>query len=311
MSFSKDTKTELTAHLDSQRHCRLAELTAICGICGEYAIRGDGKISFALQSENILAIKKAAVLIRRLYHLAADVCTVSSKDWKNSTYLLFVRDTDTVKKMLYEMKLLKANGALVDLEISHADLIPDRECCRRAFLRGVFICSGSISDPKSSYHFEIPCKSSERAGDILKLLEAFEIDGKTTVRSGRHSVYVKEADRISEMLGLLGATNAMLEFENIRIYRGIAGDINRQVNCETANIKKTAKAGAAQVEQINKIAEKIGLASLSPELYEAAMLRLENPDTGLAELGAKLDPPVGKSGMYHRFAKIKKIAEDL
>lgn len=310
MSFSSDTKKELSEFTDSTRHCRLAELTAISGCCGQYVPRAFGRLFFLYQSENFFVIKTAYDLIRKLFHASADVSVISGAG-RQRFYMLLVRDEDVVKKMLFEMKLLRMGGALVDLSLSKADLIPKNICCKRAYLRGLFLCFGSISDPHKAYRLEYVCDAEEDADEIAELLSGFDISVKKADRKGKKIVYIKEGEKISSALGVIGARKALLEFENIRILRDISGNVNRQVNCETANMNKAAVAGAEQIRQIRLIDQKIGLDNIAAELSLAAKARLDNPEMNLKELGETLSPPVGKSGMYHRFAKIKKMAEEL
>ena len=181
----------------------------------------------------------------------------------------------------------------------------------RAFLRGAFLASGTISDPEKGYHFEIICEGPDEAELIKDTLSRFDIRAGITTRRGRSVVYVKEADDISAILNIIEAHVAMMEFENVRIVKEMRGSINRQVNCETANINKSVNASLKQAEDINLLIKNGIYDKLDDNLKAICDLRLANPEAGLAELGEMLNPPLGKSGVNHRMRKISKMADEL
>ena len=182
---------------------------------------------------------------------------------------------------------------------------------KRAFLRGAFISSGSISDPEKGYHLEIICESEEKAELVKGLMECFEIKCHTVKRSGKWVVYIKEGDDIADFLRCVEASSCLMKFENIRIVREMRGSVNRQVNCETANISKTVAAANRQIRDIELIDHTTGLDNIDEGLREIALKRIENPDMSLEELGRTLSPPLGKSGVNHRLRKISDIAEKI
>lgn len=312
MSFAGDVKKEISENVPGARAAKAAMLSAIIGMCGSYSIRKSGRMFLILQSENISVMRTACTLIRKLFHESADASVISSASLgKIHIYTLAVRDDDIVKKALFETKYLTASGTLIDHEFLQMKAFAKNEGSLRAYLAGLFLCNGTISDPNKSYHLEMIFENENHANETRDVLCSFEIKSKISLRKNKYVLYIKEGEKISDVLGIIGATNAFLEFENVRVLRDVSGKINRRVNCETANIRKTAVAGNEQIESIKKIKGSIGLGKLSPELRELAELRLENPDMPLKELGEKLNPPVGKSGIYHRFAKIKQIAEEI
>lgn len=186
-----------------------------------------------------------------------------------------------------------------------------RTCCKRAFLRGAFLASGSISDPQKSYHFEIVCQEESQAQLLQELYRTFELDAKIVQRKKYYIVYMKEGAQIVDALNIMGAYVALMNLENVRIFKEMRGSVNRIVNCETANINKVVGAACRQVEDIRYIQSKIGLDELPPALREMALIRLEYPDSSLKELGELCDPPVGKSGVNHRLRKLGEIAKKL
>ena len=230
---------------------------------------------------------------------------------KAAIYTLILEEPGAVQALLKELGLMHRSGVLREIEMAApAGLLKD-ESCQRAFLRGAFLAGGYVSDPESAYHFEVAVSSPERAEELERLLKSWNLNAKTTLRKGRPLVYMKSSEAISTALVLMGATQSMLLWESARAFRSFQGQVNRQVNCETGNITKISQAAEEQVKAIAKIREKAGLESLPLSLREVALLRLENQEASLKELGEMLTPPVGKSGMNHRFRKIMEIAEQI
>ena len=190
-------------------------------------------------------------------------------------------------------------------------IVYQRDCCKRAFIRGAFLSSGSISDPRKGYHFEIVCTDEEKAGQLQEIIRSFHIDAKIVSRKKSYVVYVKEGAQIVDMLAIMEANVALMDLENIRILKEMRNSVNRKVNCETANINKTVSAAVKQIEDIRLIEEKVGFQSLNEGLEEVARLRLQYPEATLKELGMMLTPQVGKSGVNHRLRKLSTLAEKL
>lgn len=181
----------------------------------------------------------------------------------------------------------------------------------KAILRGAFMGAGFISEPKSRYHLEINFSNLENFNLIKNLLKIYNIDSKSLNRNGSISLYIKEGEDISNFLACIGASNAMLKFEEIRVIKDARNNVNRIVNCEVANLNKTVSAATKQIEAIRKIKEHKKFTNLSEELKEIANLRIQNPDASLVELGNMLKIPVGKSGVNYRLNKLIEIAKEL
>ncbi len=198
-----------------------------------------------------------------------------------------------------------------DIEEPVDPLLIKNSCCQRAFLRGAFLCIGSISDPAKGYHLEFVCTDVGKAKQLQKVLQAFSIEGKIVPRKKYYVVYLKEGESIVDLLNVCQANVALMEFENLRLLKDVQNSINRRVNCEAANITRTVNAAARQIEDIEYIRDYGGLRMLPDNLREMAEVRLEYPDASLKELGEYLDPPVGKSGVNHRLRKLSEFAEKL
>ena len=188
---------------------------------------------------------------------------------------------------------------------------PKKDCCARAFLRGAFLAAGTVSDPAKSYHLEITCPGEREAMLLLTLMERCGMEPKEMVRKGTPVVYIKEGQQVRDLLAMMGATVAMMDLENARILKGVRGNVNRRVNCETSNINKAVAAGMKQIRAIRALEAAEELDTLSDGLYDIAQARLAHPDATLEELGQTLVPPVSKSGVNHRLRKLCEMAEQL
>ena len=209
------------------------------------------------------------------------------------------------------MKWIDSQGQFVRTNELVSGLLVKNACCKRAFIRGAFLASGSMSDPEKAYHFEIVCQDPARAGQLRELITSFGLDAKIVARKKCYVVYLKEGSQIVDMLNVMEAHVALMNLENVRILKEMRNSVNRQVNCETANINKTVNAAVKQVEDIQYIERTVGLSALSEGLQEMAQLRLAYPEAALKELGSLLTPAVGKSGVNHRLRKISSFAEEL
>mgnify|MGYP004586965225 FL=1 len=187
----------------------------------------------------------------------------------------------------------------------------EKENLKKAFIRGSFLGSGSINDPNKKYHIEISLKNKEYANILKNIMQEFEITFKELERKSSYSLYSKDGEEISKFLALIGASKAVINFEEIRVIRDIRNNVNRKVNCETANLNKTVNAAVRQIEDIKFIYKSKAEDKLSDSLKEIANLRMENPDISLVELGKLLKEPIGKSGVNHRLKKIQEIANEL
>ena len=187
----------------------------------------------------------------------------------------------------------------------------EKENLKKAFIRGSFLGSGSINDPNKKYHIEISLENKQYANILKNILKEFEITFKELERKSSYSLYSKDGEEISKFLALIGASKAVINFEEIRVIRDIRNNVNRKVNCETANLNKTVNAAVRQIEDIKFIYNSKAEDKLSDSLKEIANLRMENPDISLVELGKLLKEPIGKSGVNHRLKKIQEIANEL
>ena len=311
MSFSGSVKEELLGCIDNARHCRIAEVAAVLAFDGEIVRLPSGEIDLRVSSENESLVRKYFTLLEKTFTIRNSVSIDNRITKKNNRFVVELEEPESAVKILQAVKLLGNDRTLQVSEALVNQMVVQRNCCRRAFIRGAFLCAGSISDPEKFYHFEIVCGSKAKAVQLIELIQSFEVDAKIVQRKKYYVVYVKEGAQIVELLGIMGAGVSLMNLENVRILKEMRNTVNRKVNCETANINKTVNAAVKQVEDILYIRDTAGLDSLPENLEETALLRLEYPQASLKELGALLSTPVGKSGINHRLRKICSIANEL
>ena len=306
MSFTGRVKEELSGVLPAARHCRIAELSALLCCLGRLE---EGRLR--LQTERLTVARKYYILLSKVFRIRPK-CSVRRRHGSSgSVYTVTVTDPEQIGKILQTAGIPDQTGSFADTETLFDESLLTHSCCRRAMIRGAFLASGSISDPSGHYHLEISTSSSGRAKQLVSLLAGFGISARIVKRKKYQVIYIKDGDQIVDTLNVMGAHNALLEMENQRVVKDVRNSVNRKVNCETANIVKAVEAAGRQCDDIRLIRDRAGFASLSPKLEEIARLRLANPDISLVELGKMLDPPIGKSGVNHRLARISEIADEL
>lgn len=312
MSFSIKVKNELANHISNATHCRIAELAALISMCGSVMIDENNNYKIRIKTETQPTAEKIKKLLWKTFKVDVDISTRENAYSKvGRTYTLLVGDHHQALKILQATKLINENNEIGENFSITNNIVIMKDCCKRAFIRGAFMAAGSISDPNKSYHFEIKCNSEKKANQLIELLENYNIDGKMVARKGGYVVYIKEGEGIVDVLNVMEAHVSLMEMENVRILKGMSNYYNRQVNCETANIKKTVATSVRQIDDIDFIIQNKGIDYLPEKLQDIAWVRKENPDASLQELGEMLDPPLGKSGVNHRLRKICQIAQEL
>lgn len=228
---------------------------------------------------------------------------------KGKTYKITLQKINEIEEICYEEKDVILSSKFVEQLRNIEKINTQEELVIKAFIRGIFLGSGSVNNPENKYHLEMILNTKQNAKIVKELLEKMQINMKEMQRKSGYSLYLKEGEEISKFLALIGANSAVLKFEEIRVLRDMKNNINRKVNCETANLSKTINAAVKQIEAI-KILQKEGkFESLSESLKEIALLRLENPDASLTELGQMLKNPIGKSGVNHRLKQLEQLGK--
>ena len=308
VSYASDVKKELTSLPVHPEHAK-AELAAFLRMNGVLSLH-DHQFSLDITTENPAIARRIFSLIKTAYGIEP-LLIVSKKMKLKKNYQYLVRLQKHVHEILTDLEIFDNNNGLIT---GIPEKIMSSEQRAMSYLRGAFLASGSVNNPETSrYHLEIYSLYEDHNQDLLKLMNNFfYLNAKETRRRSGYIVYLKEAEKIGDFLHIVGAVNAMLAFEDLRIMRDMRNSVNRLVNCDTANLKKTANAAAKQVEDIQLIEEKFGLENLPEKLTVLARFRLTHPELSLKEVAAQVpDGPISKSGVNHRFQKIREIAKQL
>lgn len=307
LSFSLELKDELVKARCIGADERNALLCAIAHTSASMKFSAGG-ISIEFVTENQFVAELTAKLAHELYGLSATLLARRQEGFGRSSYVVSASGADCAK-LLADYGCLPCEEAKEYIPGAVPDAFLLGEKMARCFLRGAFLGAGSVSDPRKGYHLEIVCRY-ERFAEILRgLLADFEVNARVSARKQDYVVYLKDGESISDFLRLAGAVDAVLAFENVRVLRFMANDLNRRSNFENANMQKTARASAQQLIDIRLILSEAGLESLNPALRETAEARINNEEASLAELARELN--IGKSGLNHRLAKLSAIAEGI
>ncbi len=307
MSYASDVKKELTMLEVHPEHAK-AELAALIRLNGELLHVGE-MINITIQTENASIARRVFSLIKELFDVRAEISVRRRmKLKKNNVY--FIRLDQQTERILKELEIYEA---IVD-EVSLPDSIIENEQKIRSYLRGAFLARGSVNSPETnSYHLEIHSTNETSNYDTFKMMEMFELNPRIHARkNGGFMTYLKEAEKIADFLGIVGANNALFLFEDIRIVRDMRNSVNRLVNSEQANMNKTIDAASKQIDAINLIDNEIGLDRLPEKTQEIAKLRIEYPEASLKELGDLVPSgAISKSAVNHRMRRIMKMAEEV
>ncbi len=313
MSFSSKTKNKLSKLVVKNNCCLVSELTALIQTSGTIQITGQHRLNLKVTTENASIARRLFMLLKAVLHINTEVMVRKNiRLKKNNSYVLLVTSQMGAGKLLERIGILKfSSSGTYNLNYRINAGITRRNCCKRAYIRGAFLGCGSISDPEKTYHMEFVTTNEEYANSLKDLINHFGLTSKITVRKSNFVIYLKEGEQIVDLLNIIGAHSALLYLENIRIYKEMRNNVNRIVNCETANLSKTVNAAVRQIRNIEYIRDTIGLEKLPNNLKEIARLRLSHSEASFKELGEMLSPPIGKSGVNHRLRKLDAIAEGL
>jgi cell division protein WhiA len=307
VSFASETKKELTT-LEIKDCCSQSELSALIRMNGSLSF-SNRKLIVDIQTENAAIARRIYTLIKKNYQVPVELLVRKKMRLKkNNVYI--VRLAERAKEILEDLRILGEGFTFIH-DIAQ-DLVK-KKCCRRSYLRGAFLAGGSVNNPEtSSYHLEVASLYKEHNDSLCELMNTFDLNSKTLERKKGYITYLKEAEKITEFLNIIGAHNALMHFEDIRIVRDMRNSVNRLVNCETANLNKTIGASIRQVENIRFIEKTAGLQILPDKLREIAELRVLYQDVTLKELGDMVSGgSISKSGINHRLRKIDEIADKL
>lgn len=290
MSFSADIKKSLG---NVENNCDMCDKAELCGIL---------EFSGTVKNDKLRIITENASVAETIIRLMKKCFNADIEYIKNEqSYSIFISDSIVIENI--------ANGLNLFATKDELDEVVPNDCCKAAYIRGAFLGGGSVTDPQKGYHLEFSSRYKELTNKLCEIIRLVGFNAKTICRKGSYIAYIKECEVIADLLGLIGAGGAVLTLYNVQIEKEMRNSVNRQVNCETANLDKVIKASIRQVDAIKKIERITGLEKLPDTLYEMAKVRLEYPEESLKELAERMK--LGKSGVNHRLNRLIELAEGL
>lgn len=315
MSFSSELKGELARTEVKKKCCMLADISGFLRVSAVIRLAGGGTFDIVASTENPAIARHYKKLIKEYFGSTANLeVSGSQAPGKMHTggfkYSLRITPDEKSSQILRETGILLIKEGNDYFSDGIYTPIVKSKCCKRAYIRGMFLGCGSVTNPAKEYHLEFVLETEQMAQDLKKLIGTFDdLSANIAVRSGKYIVYMKKAEYVSDTMGIMGAGDKLLDFENITISKGIRREAQRIMNCDTANMDRTLSASEEQIESIRIIDRNMGLDNLPAALREVAEIRLARPEASLTEIGEALSPPIKKPGVSKRFAKIKEIAD--
>lgn len=311
MSFSNDIRTEISKRKIYSDIEALIELSAILKTNASISLR-NAFFNINFTTENIDVSKRIYKLIEKIFSYEPTVSFLMNDNiQKEGIYTISIEDENIVNSLLTSAGIDYYGNYTTSFNVLHQRLEDEKNNKKKAYIRGAFLGSGSMVDPQKSYHLEMLFSKEEDYVFTKEILDSLNLTPLINERKEKYVLYYKDSEKISDFLNLIGATSSMLELENIKAMKDVRNNVNRQVNCDTANINKTLNASNNQIQQINYIIEKKGINFFDQNLKSVVEARLNNPDLSLKDLGKKLDPQLSKSGVSHRLKKIEEIYNSL
>lgn len=313
MSFSTETKNELSRVEPEKKCCQLAEIAGFLRVSGSIRLAGGGKFKIVITMDSPAVARHYKKLIKEYFQVDTELEIEEAQGLKKGyTYFLTIGPEMRSEQILRETGILLVREGNNYISDGIYDDLVRSKCCKKSYLRGMFMGSGTINNPNKSYNLEFVCHSKTLANDLRKVINSFvDLSAKVVERKGKYVVYMKNSEYISDTLAIMGAHTQLLEFENVRIKKGLVNDTVRILNCDNANTDRTLDASQRQMAAIQLIDKKMGLETLPEKLEITARLRIENPEANLTQLGEMMEPPMKKSGINNRFKKLEEIASKL
>ena len=298
--------------MEPEKKCdQLAEIAGFLRVSGSLRLTGRGKFTIVIATDNPAIARHYKRLIREYFQIDAKLEVGGAEALKKGhTYMLTISPEDRSESILRETGILLVREGNNFISDGIYEELIRKKCCKRAYMRGMFMGTGTISDPEKSYHLEFVCESRTLANDLKKMINSFvDLSVKVVQRRNRWVVYMKNSQYISDMLALMGAHAQMLAFENVRVQKSVYNQTTRIMNCDNANTDRTLDASEKQIRAIRILEETGQISVLTDKLRELARLRVENPEASLTQLGEMMEPKLGKSGVNNRMKRILSMAE--
>ena len=296
MSFSSETKTELCELDLGETCCVTAECYGMLLFAREFCER---RIRIVTESEAV--VKRFRELCRALFSISPKA--VQGQGRGSGKFDVGIAGDDAERIFSF----YGHDGAQLSTRVNYDIVLP--QCCRRAFLRGAYLTGGSVTDPNSGYHLEISTPLFNLSNDAADIIASLGLSPKHAKRGGKNIVYFKSSEEIEDFLNNIGATSSAFRLMEVKVMKDVRNRANRLSNCDSFNISRSINAGVEQAEQIRRTLESKGKAHFPQELRELVLLRVENPEASLRELGEMLEKPLSKYGVSHKLRRIMEYTE--
>ncbi len=308
MSFSRDAKAEISRINLGSLEEEKALLAGFVRFAGSLQLAGLGKLNLKLITEQNSIARYVFKLFKKIYDIIPTITVKKNQQLKrNNIYQVKITSDMGSEKIMKDLGMLENREGYYPTDEVSEDILSS-DALKKAYISGAFLGFGSMNDPEKNYHLEFVTNNASFSQSFCDLINSFGFTSKIVKRKNNFVVYIKESEQISDLLYLMGASNSLLKLQNIKVVKEMRNNVNRLVNCETANLSKTVNTAVRQIESINFIQEHMGISKLPKNLQEIAVLRIENEDLSLKELGELMNPPLGKSGVNHRLKRIEDIA---
>lgn len=313
MSFINETRNELAREIKDKQCCMLAEIAGFVRASGSIMLEGFGNFKIVLETETPAVARYIKTLMQAYFGIETTLEIKKQANLKkNNIYTITIEAKHKSNEILRETGILMTRTGYNYITDGIYQNIIKKKCCKKSYLKGLFLACGTMSDPEKSYHIEFVTRSEVLAKDITRLINSFvDISPKMTKRKKEYVIYLKDSNQIMDMLAIMGANNQYFKMQDIKMRKEIKNHANRINNCDQANIDKAITAASKHIANIQKIDENMGIDSLPEKLRVVAYARMENPYVSLVELGEMMEPPLSKSGVNKRLSKIADIANEL
>lgn len=304
MSFTAEVKDELSRIEGPTVACALAELSALMRVCGTLSFHGAGRYSLRIATETGSVARTTMGLIHKHLDLRTMLTVRRSVQRKSRNYLIEIPEQDKLDSYLVALGILVPGYGLASGVPESLLNTRDKTC---AFVRGAFMAGGFVADPRGDFHLEIAVTGEGFAQGIAELVRGLGVNARLNHRRGSYAIYLKSYDEVRKLLKAMGAERSALAVDQVRKLKNVKNEVNRRVNAEIANGRRSSRSAAEQIHLIGRVSNEVGLKGLSPALREFCELRLKNPEMSLADLGKLCDPPASKSAMYHRVLRLQQL----
>ena len=307
MSFSREVRYEIAQIDPGKKCCYQAEMAAFLALRGSVNACTEDPADLWFHVDTPFIARKIFKNCKALNLKPALILKKDSSRAKPRVSKLSIRLNVSQARMIMRLTAVDAEG----IPNARFDSIFGKNCCQRSMFRAVFMCRGFVNNPENSYHLEMMAGQTQTAEALRGILAQHAIEAKTSERKGKAFLYIKDSDTVGDFLRFIGAAKALLSYENTRIMKSVKNQVNRRVNCETANLSKVVNAATRQIIILERLVEASGWERIAPEYRELIFLRLKEKESSLQELGLMMEPALSKSAVAYRMKKIEAYAKEV